>query len=182
MRIVEHLDALGRAFQAQQLGQSGKQFLLDSRFGLPSRQRFLGVAHGILDQNRFLSSSRHHQPDPAAEPVRKHLLHKVGVVDPVRQNNLLRRHVAHVELAQKAFQHLMLLRARSRLRKVGVIAPILVRPDEKDLHASLVARKLKTDDVRFIDGFRIYALNGLNLRQRLYSVPERRGALELQVL
>jgi len=182
MRIVEHLDALGRAFQVQQFGQSGKQFLLDSRFGLPSRQRFLGVAHGILDQNRFLSSSRHHQPDLAAEPVRKHLLHKVGVVDPVRQNNLLRRHVAHVELAQKAFQHLMLLRARSRPREVGVIAPILVRPDEKHLHASLVARELKTHDVRFIDGFRIYALDGLNLRQSLYSVSEHGGALELQLL
>ena len=180
--VVIDLDPAGHLRQVERVGHALQQPTLRRRLAHLPRKTFAGVAQGALDQLRLFSALGHNDLDLAAQLFAQRLRHEVGVVQPVAQNQHLRRLPVGVELADEGVHHFRGVLVAAHPGIIVVVAPVLVRADEEHLHAGLPAVDVQADDVCLLDSFRVDALRGLDLRQRLDPVAHRRRALEFHGL
>lgn len=128
--------------------------------------RLAGVCERMLDEILLLSALRHEDRDLVAGFLAERLCKQFLFLDGGAEQDLPRTGLVVIELRKKRAEHLGRGNRRIGFRKIGAIAPVLPRPEEKHLDAGDAAFVMDGEDVRFLDAGRIDALVALDVAQR----------------
>jgi hypothetical protein len=144
------------------------------------REAFAGVAQRAVHQLRLLAPLRHEDLDLAPQLLGQRVGHQVGILDRVRQDQLPRRVLLVVELADERLQHLGRIDIGTDAGVVILVAPVLVGADEEDLNAGLPALHVERDDIGLPHAARVDALADCTLvsaRMRSRSAAARSNSI-----
>jgi len=158
-----------------------QRFLLAGAFRHAPRQGLARIHFSGFDEVALFAALRFVDRHLTVRLDGQRLGEKSGLRRRHRDIDLARRLAGVVKLRDERIEHDWRLVLLVVLRKEGVIAPVLPRPEKEYLHAGLPAFRVNSEHISLANAARIDVLRALNIGKRADAVAQFRGAFKIEI-
>ncbi len=178
--VVVDLDAPDAPLDPERLAKRRQQLLLRGGLHQLAAEGFAAVLRRMVDQLTLLAALWHGDFDLLVVAFAPGRLEQRPALDLMRKQHEARRRTFVVELSEKGLQHFAGAEAPVGLRRVGTVAPVLIRAEEEHFDQELARLFEHGEDVGFLRDLGVDALRALDRGERRDAVAQSRRPLELE--